>query len=314
MNWIEIVVRTTSEGVDIISQILYEVGVPGVVIQDPDDLLTLKSQPGDWDYIDENLLGMADEDVIVKGYLREDDKFHDKLQYVKDRVQGLFTKDLGLDIGSCELELSSVKEEDWANNWKKYFKPKKVGERTVIKPTWEKYSPKEDEVVVEIDPGMAFGTGTHETTILCIRMLERYVDASSEVLDIGCGTGILSIVSVLLGAKGATAVDIDEDAIHIAKVNSMINNTGNRIKVVHGDLLDKVQGTFDIVIANIVSDAIIELSNNVNSYIKQNGLFIASGIILERLDEIERVLSNNGFHKVETMTLGEWAVVVSRRA
>ncbi len=314
MDWIEIAVSTTSEGVDIVSQILYEVGVPGVVIQDPNDIQTLKSQDGDWDYIDESLLTIIDETVQVRGYLREDDTFHDKLQYIRDRIQGLCVGDIGLDVGSCEITLTNVKDEDWTNSWKKYFKPKKIGNRIVVKPTWEEYLPSYDEVVVDIDPGMAFGTGTHETTILCIRMLEKYIAHSHEVLDIGCGTGILAISSVLLGAKRAVAVDIDERATHIAKVNSERNNTDDRVDIIHGNLLDNIEGQFDIVVANIVSDVIIELSRDIGSFLNENGLFIVSGIILERLDEVKTALKDNGFYEVESITLGEWAVVVSRCA
>lgn len=314
MDWIEIVIDTTSEGVDIVSQILYEVGVPGVVIQDPADIEALKSQEGIWDCIDDSLLTVVDETVQVKGYLREDDTFHDKLQYIKDRLQDICDNDVGLNMGSCEIALSSIKDEDWANSWKKYFKPKKVGNRIVVKPTWEDYLPNEDEIVVEIDPGMAFGTGTHETTILCMRMLEKYVAPSYRVLDIGCGSGILAITSVLLGAERAVAIDIDEKAVHIARENSKQNGISDKIDIIHGNLLDDVEGQFDIIVANIVSDVIIELSRSVAPFLDKNGLFIVSGIILERLDEVKAALKDNGFHEVESVTLGEWVVVVSRCA
>ena len=169
-----------------------------------------------------------------------------------------------------------------------------------------------EELVIEIDPGMAFGTGTHETTTLCIQMLERYVEPSDTVLDMGCGTGILAIASILLGAERALAVDIDKNAVDIARENSRINNVEDRIHVVHGDLLADVEGKFDIVVSNIIADVIIELSHDIDKFMKRDGIFIASGIILDRLDEVRAALKDNGFDEIEHVTLGEWAIVVSR--
>lgn len=312
MNWIEVTISTTSEGADIVSQALYEVGVAGVVIEDPQDILLFSSEPGDWDYVDENLIADVDGNVLVKGYLEEDDTLHDRLQYIKSRVQGLLDAEMGIDIGPGEVDLLSVREEDWAENWKKHFKPKKIGTRTVIKPTWEEYMADGQEIVIEIDPGMAFGTGTHETTTLCIQMLEKYVASSDTVLDMGCGTGILAIASILLGADRALAVDIDKNAVNIAMENSKINNVNQHIDVVHGDLLTHVSGKFDIVVSNIIADVIIELSHEIDRFMERDGIFIASGIILDRLDEVRATLKDNGFEELECLTLGEWAVAVSR--
>ena len=146
-------------------------------------------------------LAYDEDEVVVKGYLADNPSFHDSIQIIKDRLKWLLSHDLGIDIGSVTQELTNVKEEDCANNWKKYFKPKKVGSRIVIKPSWEQYSPEEGDLVLELDPGMAFGTGTHETTILCVQALENYIDPTTKLLDIGCGTGILAIAGLLLGAK-----------------------------------------------------------------------------------------------------------------
>lgn len=312
MDWIEVTISTTSEGTDIVSQILYDVGVAGVVIEDPSDILSFSSEPGDWDYVDEDLISNLDEDVLVRGYLGEDDTLHDKLQYIRERIQGLLEDKSDIDIGPGGVELLSVSEEDWAESWKKHFKPRKVGERIVIKPTWEGYSKEDEEIVIEIDPGMAFGTGTHETTTLCIQMLEKYVEPSYTVLDMGCGTGILAIASVLLGADRTLAVDIDKNAVDIARENSRINNVEDKIDVVHGDLLADVEGRFDIVVSNIIADVIIELSHDIGKFMKRDGIFIASGIILDRLDEVRAALKDNGFDEIEYIILGEWAIVVSR--
>ncbi|MFU0799705.1 MAG: 50S ribosomal protein L11 methyltransferase [Xylanivirga thermophila] len=312
MDWIEITIETTSEGIEAVSQVLYEAGVSGVVIEDPADIDMLKKQETDWDYVDEDLLNNMEEHVLVRGYLPEGASFHDKIQCIRSRVFNLLKKDLGIDIGTGKIRLNNVKEEDWANNWKKYFKPHKVGNKVVIKPTWEEYIPKEDEIILHLDPGMAFGTGTHETTMLCIKQLENYIDGKSHVLDVGCGTGILGISSALLGAKSVIAVDIDENAVKVAKENAKLNGVNDKLKIVCGNLLDNISGRFDVIVANIIADAIISLSEDVWKYLNPGGVFIACGIILDRLEEVLSTLESKGYKIIETQKMGEWAVVVSR--
>ena len=176
----------------------------------------------------------------------------------------------------------------------------------------EEYTVSDDEIVLEMDPGMAFGTGDHETTALCIEALDKYIEPGTQVLDIGCGTGVLSVASVLLGAEKATAVDLDRNAVSITADNARRNRVDDKLEVVHGNLLDKVKGRFDIAVANIIADVIIELTLSINSFLKPNGLFIASGIILERLDDVVKEMEASGLEVVETKTRGEWAAVVSR--
>lgn len=314
MNWIEISIKTTHEGVDVMAQPLYEAGVEGVVIEDPRDVSAFIEENADWELVDESLLKNLNDEVTIKGYLPNDAEFHDKLQYIRERIEWLKGQDLGFDVGSGELSLTSMHEEDWANNWKKYFKPVKVGQRIVVKPTWEEYLPQEGEIVLELDPGMAFGTGTHQTTILCIQELEKRVFPSCCVLDVGCGTGILAIASLLLGASHAVAVDIDANAVRIARQNAMQNGVLSRMDVLQGNLVDGVQGKYDLVVANIIADAIIALARPAKDLLKAGGIFIASGIILDRLDDVLKALEREGYDQMEYRTMDDWAVVVARHA
>ncbi|NLJ65704.1 MAG: 50S ribosomal protein L11 methyltransferase [Clostridiales bacterium] len=311
MNWIELAIKTTGEGIDAVTEILNNVGINGVIIEDPRDIEQFKANKADWLYVDENL-GYSDEAVVIKGYLPDNDVLYEYVQTIRNRLEWLTKQDLGIDIGIAELKLSNVREEDWANNWKKYFKPKKIGKHLVVKPSWEEYNPSEGEVILELDPGMAFGTGTHETTILCVRALEDWITPDKTLLDVGTGTGILAITGILLGAKSTLAIDLDLDAVRIANENASRNKVTEKIDVVHGDLMDKVQGKFEVVVVNIIADVIIEITKGIREYLTDDGIFIASGIILDRIDDVEKAIKRAGLTIIEIKTMGEWAVVVSR--
>ena len=312
MDWIEITIETTSEGADIAAQVLYDVWVTGVVIEDSDSIRLIQEDEDSWDYIDESILDDMEESVLIKAYLNDDENFEEKFAQIKVKLDQLKKQVTGLDLGSLDVKLNNVKEEDWANNWKKYYKPFKIGERIVIKPSWEKYDKKGDEIVLEMDPGMAFGTGIHETTALCVYALEKYIKPGDRIVDIGCGTGILAISSVLLGAEYATAIDLDSNAVRIAAENVRRNHVEGRVDVIRGNLLDKVEGRYDIAVANILADVIINLSNVIGNYLNPDGLFIASGIILERLQDVTAAAETAGLEIVEKKTKGEWALVVCR--
>jgi len=312
VDWTEISIKTSQEGADIAAQAFYEVGITGLVIEDPDELSQLSKEEFFWDYIDESMVGTSDGTVVIKAYLSSDSSLGEKLSLIKDKINWLKKRDLGVDLGSLDIELTSVREEDWSNTWKKYYKPMKVSDRIVIKPSWETYNKKKGQVILTLDPGMAFGTGTHETTMLCMQAIDQYIRPDHSLIDIGCGTGVLSIGALLLGAKAATAIDLDGNAVEIARKNAQINKVLDRMTLVHGNLLDEIEGSYDIVVANIIADVIIELSQYVTNYIKAGGLFISSGIIHERLDEVIEQIESVGLIIEKVAKMGEWAMVVSR--
>ncbi|NLY42544.1 MAG: 50S ribosomal protein L11 methyltransferase [Clostridiaceae bacterium] len=307
MKWIEVKVVTTPAASEAVSGILYEMGVNGLYIEDPRDVLEKDSKPADWDYLEDELKNVDPNRVIIRAYFSEDTNYEEKLIFLREKLSNVRKY---FDIGEGTVEVLEVYEKDWANNWKKYYKPIKIGNRVVIKPSWEQYHPSEDdEVIIEIDPGMAFGTGTHETTRLCIEIIEKYIFEGSHVLDIGCGSGILGITALKLGASKCTGVDIDENAVKVARKNAYANGVQDKMDIRNGNLLDVVQGKYDIIVANIIADAIITLSSIIKPYINEGGLFIASGIIKDRYEEVKQCLLKEGFILREEMFLGEWVAV-----
>lgn len=304
MKWIEIKIKTTHEAVETMANILHESGVEGVVIEDPHDIQVYQNEAVDWDYIDETLLGEVEESVCVKGYLSEAPDLPDKIQLINERVEQI--REYDIDTGLGEVTTAEVFEEDWAEVWKQYYKPEKIGKSIVIKPSWEQYQKSEEEYVIELDPGMAFGTGTHETTQLCIKLLENYVKKDSIVLDIGSGTGILGIVAAKLGSAKVIGVEIDPVAIKVSKENILINGVEDIIEIREGNAFDVIKEKGDIVVANIIADTIIDLAKDIRLFLNQNGIFIASGIILERLEDVKDAFKNEDIEIFCTEKMGEW--------
>lgn len=311
MKWTEITIKTTTEAVEAVTSILYEAEVGGIVIEDPNDFLFQEKDEKAWDYVDETIFDTGYEGVVIKAYLAEEKNVVAELEMIREKIKRL--PEYGLEIGEGSVEISEVDDSDWADSWKKYYKPTKIGDRIVIKPTWEEYSKTEGELVIELDPGMAFGTGTHETTSMCIRALEEYVTPDKTVFDIGCGSGILSIVAAKLGAHRVIGGDFDEVAVKVANENVALNGVGATVDIRLGNLLEVVEGSADIVVANIIADVIIMLSKDVPKIIKPGGIFISSGIIHEKLDLVQEALVSNGFDIVKVEKLGEWAAVVSKK-
>ncbi len=310
MKWIEIKIKTTTEGVDIVSNVLYEAGITGVAIEDPSDPIFTSKLEGNWDYFDEAILDFEFEGAIVKGYIPQDDALTQTIEIISESLNILKNSDLNL--GLCELNTKEVDDEDWANEWKKYYKPTKITNKIVIKPSWEEYEPTGDEIVIEMNPGGAFGTGTHETTKMCAKFVEAYIKDDMQVFDIGCGSGILAIIAAKLGSNDVIAVDIDQAAIDASNENVAINHVLNQVDVRKGNLLDVVDTKADMVIANIVADVIIFLADDVKNVIKEGGFFVASGIINSKLADVLEALDDKGFEVVTQTTEGEWSAVVSK--
>ena len=312
MKWTEITIKTSTEAVEAITNILYEHNVGGVSIEDPKDFKFQKKNEFDWDFVEEEIFNSGYDGVIIKTYITEERDVSEDIKSIKERIDGL--KEFGIDVGEAIVELSYVDEEDWANEWKNYYKPTKIGEKIVVKPTGEEYEAGDEDLIIELDPGMAFGTGTHETTSMCIRELEKYVKPESKVFDIGCGSGILAIAAAKLGARDVLAVDLDEVAVKVSKENIELNNVSKSVKALHGNLMEVVTDKADIVVANIIADIIKLLAKDIKNFMKDDAVFISSGIIHAKVDEVKEALVSNGLEIVHVESLGEWNAIVSKIA
>ncbi|MBE6058658.1 MAG: 50S ribosomal protein L11 methyltransferase [Clostridium sulfidigenes] len=308
-DWIEVTVLTSSEATEAVAGFLYNCDVEGVSIEDVADVEFKKQNLGFADFINESVLTI-EEGAMVKGYFKDSENFMNTLNYIKESVDKL--GEFGFDKGEGIVTYHKVNEDDWANNWKQYYKPTKVGEHIVVKPTWEDYEEKPGEVVVELDPGMAFGTGTHETTRMCIKALEKKVKKDTTVFDIGTGSGILSIAAAKLGAKHVVGVDLDPVAVESAKKNLEFNKVNN-MEILYGDLMEVVEGKANIVVANILADIIMFLSEGVRAFIEDEGYFIASGILNTQRDKVTDKLKALDFKIEEVMEDGEWICIIAKK-
>jgi ribosomal protein L11 methyltransferase len=307
-RWIEITILTSHEAVEAVSALLYDERVAGVAIEDPKDVISSNTNPKEWDYIEERLLPQDTGEAKVKGYLPCDNGLDEIVDRIKNHVNKL--GEYGLDKGKGEVTTREVKEQDWANAWKQYYKPFKIGDNIVIKPSWEEYNQEEGDIVIELDPGMAFGTGTHETTKMCLELLEKYIKKDSTVFDVGCGSGILSIAASKLGAVKVIGVDIDEVAVRASRENVDISGVKN-VEIKQGNLMDVIHGRADIVAANIIADVIIALSRVITGFLKPGGTFICSGIIKDRVEDVKAALYNNNFKILKLEEQGEWAAIAA---
>jgi ribosomal protein L11 methyltransferase len=311
MKWNEISIKTVDGGVDVVSSLLNDLNVDGTEIVGGG-----LPESGDWDYIDDQLVQEYDrDDVIIKAYFVDDQHFLESFDMLKKGLAHLKSIEGDTDdFGALELLLQKRDESEWAENWKQYFKPFKAGEKIVVCPEWEKYDKKDDEIVLKIDPGAAFGSGLHETTKMCILELEKFVDENSFVYDVGCGSGILAIAATKLGAKKAIAVDRDTVCVEVAKENCEINGVLDKIDVGQADLLaGVVEKKANIVVANIIADIIIRLNDSVKAYMADDAVYIMSGIIADRLGDVLKSLGRLGFNVINITKMGEWRCVTAMK-
>ena len=306
MQWAEVSVDTSHEATDLVSEILQELGAAGVVIEDP-ALLNEYIRSGLWDYTD--LRESEETEVVrVKAYWALDEELEGKLQNLSERLASLAQH--GIDKGAGAVSWQAVADEDWSETWKEFFHTEKIGARTVIKPTWEEYEAKAGEIVAELDPGAAFGTGQHATTSLCIRALEDLVRPGMTVFDVGTGSGVLAIVAAKLGAKSVEAVDFDSVAVRVARENVRQNGAEDVVHTERSDLLKSVEGEADLIIANIIADIIVRLFGEVKGSLAAGGTMLLSGIIEDRLADVVEAAARHGFSVEKIEQEKGWAAIV----
>lgn len=308
-DWIEVNVTVTHAAVEAAADILTEAGSKGVAIEDP-QLINELRRSGTWELCDipeqENT-----EAVTVSGYYADDDKLAERLAQIEKALQEVEKRIGKFRFGNTRFR--KISEQDWANEWKQYFHVTHVGKALVIKPSWEDYAPRDGERVIEIDPGMAFGTGTHHTTNMMMERLEKIMPRDAVVFDVGTGSGILAIAAALCGAREVKAVDIDGVAVRVARENVAHNGLSDKIEVREGDLLHGTQGRADVIIANIIADIIIMLLPDVPGKLKDNGVFLASGIIEERMADVEAAAAKQGLVVEAVDKRGGWVVMQMRK-
>ena len=302
-NWIEITIHTTNEASEIVESILLDYGSTGVAIEDPttleenlhDDFGTIvELSPTDYPEVG----------VIVKGYINELNFDDETFNRFKDELEQLGKN---INIGEFfKIETTTIQDSDWENSWKDYFDILNIGEKFVIVPTWREYENEEDKYVINIDPGMAFGTGGHETTSLCIKNLEKYVKPHDNVIDVGCGSGILSIAASYLTDGSLKAVDLDKLAVDVSRENFALNNLENRIEVEEASLLTKEAKKYDVIVANILAHIIELMLEDAYKLLEDGGYFITSGIIKDKKDELLEKMLKQGFKLVEETSDNEW--------
>lgn len=301
-EYMEVTISTTTAGSEIISDLLMRLGAAGTQILDRADLPDPSKPTANWELMDQSVIDAMPEDVQVKAWFDEA-ALNTVMGSLKEQLSLLQSQNEGL--GTLSLSLQGVKEEDWAENWKQYYKPFRLGEHMVVKPTWEPWDTQAGDLIIEIDPGMAFGTGTHETTAMCVGLIEKYYQGGS-LLDVGTGSGILAIAAARLGAKGIVAVDIDPDAVRVAQENVAHNGLTDAIDVREGDLLQGLSQRFQFAVANILAPVICMLAAPLKAHLLPGGKFICSGIITEAESDVNEALLAAGYIIDEIQHKGDW--------
>lgn len=302
MNYREIKLKFKKEYEERVEIFLSDLGIDNMAIEDPDDLKIFQERQNAWDLYDDLI-------KLEKGYIRftiylddiaDNDEREAKIRAYIEELGGEFSKEI-------------IDDSDWKNNWKKFFKILKPNKTIVIVPTWEEYEKKDGEEIIKLEPGMAFGTGSHETTSLCIKKLEEYMKPGMKVLDIGTGSGILSIAASKLGASEVLGVDIDPMSVYIANENKKLNEVTNAEFIV-GDLLSKVKDKYDIVVSNILAEVIVTMTGDLHKFLNKDGIFISSGILKVKSAMVIDSLEANGFDILNVEDLNEWTSIVAKHA
>jgi ribosomal protein L11 methyltransferase len=302
MKWIQVTVIFDSEdkqlATDLIANIFYEQGITGLVVEEPDI-----EHPEDW-----GKDAITPDHYSVIGYLLYNKQSEKQLKIIEKNLARLEKKN-GI---ICNIVCSDVDESDWAHQWKAHFRPEKITDTIVVKPTWREYSGNHDEIILEIDPGMAFGTGIHPTTRMCIAMIEKYLKPGDSFLDVGTGSGILMVAAAKLGAGRVWGTDSDEVAVDVAGNNLMQNKIPTAtFNLITGNLVEKVGARFDVVAANITSKSILLLLDDIKKVMVKNSIFICSGIIEEDKNKVIQKIENSGFEVIEILTKETWVSIAS---
>jgi len=311
VKWTELSILTTNEAVEAISNIYHEAGASGVVIEDSTEIEKERiDQFGEIYDLDPN--DFPKSGVIVKAYLPVSSFLAETVEEIKLAIANL--KNFDINLGENIFSMSEVHEEDWATAWKQYYHPVKISERFTIVPTWEEYTPvNTDELIIELDPGMAFGTGTHPTTVMCLQALEKVVNQGDSVIDVGTGSGVLAIAAAMLGAQKVHALDLDPVAVKSAYENIVHNKVQHITEVHQGNLLDTVTGQADVVVANILAEIIMTFTDDAFSIVKPGGLYVTSGIINAKKDDVKSALVASGFIIEEVLMMEDWVAIIARR-
>lgn len=312
MEWLEICIHTSNEAIEPISNVLSEIGTSGIVIKNSLDLMK-KRKSTFGEVFELNPEDYPDEGVYVKTYIPNNHASKTIIEQIKRFIENL--RQFNIDIGKNHLTVNDVDEEEWSTAWKKYYKPVQVSDKITVKPTWDEYTPKtSNELIIELDPGMAFGTGTHATTQLSLRALEKYVHQEDLILDVGCGSGVLSIASILLGAKRVLAYDLDEVAVKSTTINAELNQVNNNIDVNQNNLLEGIDNKeADIIVSNILAEIIIKLTEDAWCNLKSDGLLITSGIIKDKEKLVIGDLQEKGFNIIATDEMDGWISIIAKK-